>query len=142
MRKSAHFDGISVQKSEIPFYLRELRETLLQSQLFLVNQTLIKSHMRYGNLIWGRLPENLSLLKKIQNRVFYFNESAPLKDQIPPKRLNVEKIVTYDRAIMVHKILKKKCPEDLMGKFTRRTQISKYETRRINDLQVPKPRLN
>ena len=42
---------------------------------------------------------------------------------------------------MVHKILKKKCPENLKGKFTRRTQISKYETRRINDLQIPKRRL-
>ena len=42
---------------------------------------------------------------------------------------------------MVHKILKKRCPENLKGKFTRRTQISKCKTRRINDLQIRKPRL-
>ena len=42
---------------------------------------------------------------------------------------------------MVHKILKEMCPEYLKGKFTRRTKISKYETHRINDLQIPKPRL-
>ena len=41
----------------------------------------------------------------------------------------------------IHKILKEMCPENLKGKFTRRTKISKYETRRINDLQIPKPRL-
>ena len=42
---------------------------------------------------------------------------------------------------MVHKILKEMCPEILKGKFIRRTHISKYETRRINDLQIPKLRL-
>ena len=57
------------------------------------------------------------------------------------KRLNVEKIITYDRAIMVHKLLRIRCPENLKGKFTRRNQISKYETRRMHDLQIPKPQL-
>ena len=42
---------------------------------------------------------------------------------------------------MVHKSLKEICPEYLKGKFTSRTQISKYKARRPNDLQVPKPRL-
>ena len=42
---------------------------------------------------------------------------------------------------MVHKILKEMCPEILKGKFMRRTHASKYETRRINDLQIPKLRL-
>ena len=42
---------------------------------------------------------------------------------------------------MVLKILKEMFPENLTGKFTRRTKISRYETRRINDLQTPKPRL-
>ena len=60
---------------------------------------------------------------------------------MPSKRLSVEKIITYDRAIMVHKILRKRCPESLKGKFMRRNQILKYETRRMHDLQIPKPRL-
>ena len=61
--------------------------------------------------------------------------------KMPSKRLSVEKLITYDRAIMVHKILRKRCPENLKGKFTRRNQISKYETSRMPDLQIPKPRL-
>ena len=77
----------------------------------------------------------------MQSRAFYIIESAPIKDQTPSERLNVEKIVTYDRVIMVHKILKKKCPENLKGKLTRRTHISKYENRRIDYLQIPKQRL-
>ena len=77
----------------------------------------------------------------IQNRTFYLIESAPIKDQIPTARLSVEKVIAYDRTTMVHKILKEMCPKIPKGKFIRRTQNSKYEIRRINDLQIPKLRL-
>ena len=61
--------------------------------------------------------------------------------KMPSKRLSVEKIIIYDRTRMVHKILRNKCPENLKGKFTRRNHISQYETRKMHDLQIPKPRL-
>ena len=121
--------------------IRKLGEILPQSQLCLVYQALVESHLRYGNLIWGHLPEKkLCALQKIQNRAFYLIESAPVKDNIQTARLSVQKLMTYDRATMVHKILKEMCPETLKGKLIR-THISKYETRRINDLQIPKLRL-
>ena len=37
--------------------IRKLREILPQSQLCLVYQALVESHLRYGKLIWGHLPE-------------------------------------------------------------------------------------
>ena len=122
----------------------KLREILPRSQLCLVYQALVESHLRYGNLIWGHLPEKkLCALQKIQNRAFHLIESASIKDNIMTARLNCRKrkVSTYDRATMVHKILKEMCPEILKGKFIRRTHISKCETRRINDLQIPKLRL-
>ena len=86
--------------------------------------------------------KKLYSLQKIQNRASYLIiESAPIKDKIPSTLLSVEKIITYYMAIIAHKILKNRCPESLKGKFTRRTQISKYKTCRLNDLQTPKPRL-
>ena len=42
---------------------------------------------------------------------------------------------------MVHKFLDEQCPEIPKQKFTKRSQVSKYETRRANDLQVPRLRL-
>ena len=42
---------------------------------------------------------------------------------------------------MVHKILNGQCPDTLEQKFKRRSQISKYETRRVNDLHVTNPGL-
>ena len=43
--------------------------------------------------------------------------------------------------MMVHKILNEQCPEILKQKFTKRFHVSKYETRRANDLQILRPRL-
>ena len=34
-----------------------------------------------------------------------------------------------------------RCPEILKQKFTERSPVSKYETRRVNNLQVPRSRL-
>ena len=36
--------------------IRKLREILPQSQLCLIYQALVESHVRYENLIWGHLP--------------------------------------------------------------------------------------
>ena len=87
--------------------------------------------------MWSHLPEKkLCLLQKIQDRAFYLIECAPIKGQIQPARLNVENIITYDRAIMVRKILKEMCPENVQRKFTRRNHISKYQI--PNDLHISK----
>ena len=41
----------------------------------------------------------------------------------------------------MHNILDEQCQEIIKQKFTKRSQASKYQTRRVNDLQVPRPRL-
>ena len=43
--------------------------------------------------------------------------------------------------MMVYKILNEQCPEILKQKFTKRSQVSKYEIRRVDDLQAQRPRL-
>ena len=40
----------------------------------------------------------------------YLIESASIMDQIPTVRLSLDKVITYDWATMVHKILKEMCP--------------------------------
>ena len=56
--------------------IRKLREILPQSQLFLVYQALVESHLRYENLMWGHFHETkLCTLQKMQNRAFYLIES-------------------------------------------------------------------
>ena len=52
-------------------------------------------------------------IPKDTKKAFYLIESAPINDKTLTKRLSIEKIIKYDH-------------------------ISKYETRRTNDLQIPK----
>ena len=63
-----------------------------------------------------------------------------MKDLITSARHNVDKNTPYDRAI--HKNVRDKCPESAKGKFTNRDKISKWKIRRMNDLQIPNPRLD
>ena len=42
------------------------------------------------------------------------------------------------RAIMIYKILNGQCPESLNGKLITRSQISKYQTRNQQDLDIPR----
>ena len=53
----------------------------------------------------------------------------------------MNELIKLDQAIVVHKILNEQCPEIRKQKLIKRSQISKYETRRANDLQVLRPRL-
>ena len=66
--------------------------------------------------MWDHSHEKkLCSLQKIQNKAYYFIESARTKDQILLSRLTVEEIITYDLVIVVHMILREMCPENLKG---------------------------
>ena len=122
--------------------IRKLRHMLPQSKQFQVYRALVESHLRYGNLLWGHLSvTKLHKLQKLQDRAITLIQSAPIKETIPSATLSVEELIKYDQAVMVRKILNEQCPEIFKQKFTKRSQISTYETRRLNDLQVPRPRL-
>ena len=60
---------------------------------------------------------------------------------MPSATLSVNELIKLDQAMMVHKIINEQYPEIHKQKFIKRSQVSKYETRRVNDLQVPRPRL-
>ena len=49
--------------------LRKLRNILPQSKLCNVYHTVVESHLRYADVIWGSLPETkLMILQRLQNR--------------------------------------------------------------------------
>ena len=80
-------------------------------------------------------------MQKLQDMAMTLIQSAPIKDRIPSAALSENELIKLDQAMMVHKILNEQCPEILKQKFAKRSQVSKYETRRANDLQIPRPRL-
>ena len=122
--------------------IKDRKFNLPQSKLFQVRRALVESHLRYGNLIWGHLcATKLHTLQKLKDRAIALTQSATIKDRIPSATLSVNGLIKLDQAVIVHKILNEQCPEILKQKFTERSRVSKYETRRVNDLQVPRSRL-
>ena len=114
---------------------------LPQSKLFQVYQALVESHLRYGNIIWGHLSATkLNKLQRLQDRAIVLVQSAPIKDKMPSATLSVHELMKLDQAVTVHKFLNGQCPQVLKQTFTKRSQVSKYETRRSGDLQVPRTR--
>ena len=102
----------------------------------------MESYLRYGNLLWGHLSATrLNNWQKLQDRAMTLIQSAPIKDRIPSATLSVNEVIKLDQTMMVHKILNEQCSEILKQKFTKRSHVSKYEKRRANDLQIPRPRL-
>ena len=122
--------------------LKKLKNILPQSKLCEVYHALVESHLRYGNVVWGSLPNTqLQTLQRLQNRAFSIIEDARLKDLWTNNGLNVDQIIHFDRSVMTYKIINKQCPESLWDKCTQRNKISRYNTRNNRDLDIPKFKL-
>ena len=122
--------------------LRKLKNILPQSQLLNVYQAFVESHLRYANVVWGALSSTkLSTLQRYQDRAFDLIESSKIKDDYNKNILNVNQLMTFDRAVMTFKIVNQLCPESLQNKFIERSALSKYKTRNMKDLHVQKLKL-
>ncbi len=62
-----------------------------QKQLDNVYRSLVESHLRYANVIWGSIPDSkLEVLQNLQNRARTLIERARYKDNWYYNWLNVE----------------------------------------------------
>ena len=68
-------------------------------------------------------------------------ESSKIKDAYNKNILDVNQLLTFDRAVMTFKIVNHLCPEGLQNKFIERSALSKYNTRNMKDLYVQKLKL-
>ena len=119
--------------------LQKFRNILPQSKLDQVYRALLESHLRYSDELWGSLSNTkLDHLQSLQNRARTLIESSRLKDGWTCTWLSVSNLIKFDRAIMIYKILNGPCPESLNGKLITRSQISKYQTRNQQDLDIPR----
>ena len=119
--------------------LQKLGNILPQSKLDQVYRPLLESHLRYSDELWGSLSNTkLDHLQRLQSRARTLIESSRLKDGWTCNWLSVSNLIKFDRAIMIYKILNGLCPESLNGKLITRSQISKYQTRNQQDLDIPR----
>ena len=121
--------------------LKRLKNILPQSQVCSVYYALVKSHLRYGDVIWGSLCKTkLTALQRLQSRAWSIIEDAKIKDHWSSSWLNVKNIIRYDRNVMTYKIVNRLCPESLFDKYLPRSYFSFYNTRNSKDLQIPRSR--
>ena len=93
-------------------------------------------------MVWGALSNTkLSTLQRYQDRALDLIESSKIKDAYNKNILNVNQLMTFDRAVMTFKIVNQLCPEGLHNKFIGRSALSRYNTRNIKDLHVQKLKL-
>ena len=120
----------------------KLKNILSQKQLATVYRVLIESHLRYCSVIWGCLSNTkLESLQRLQSRARRLIECARHKDGWVCDWLDVRNLIKFDRLITTYKINNGLCPENLKSKFTPRSNISRYNTRKIDDFEIPRLRL-
>ena len=119
--------------------IRKLKNILPQSQLLNVYQALVESHLRYANVLWGALSDTkIGTYQKYQNRALDLIESSKVKDAWNKDLMNINQLMTFDRAVMTYKIVNQLCPAGLQNEFIERSVISQHNTRNRWDLHVQK----
>ena len=117
--------------------LKKLKNILPQSKLCNVYYAIVESNLRYADVMWGILPvRKFKTLQRLQNRAQLIIETARVKDDWSCDSLNVSNQISFDRLVMMYKIINKLSPESLLDKFQLRSVHSKYETRNCHDLQI------
>ena len=81
--------------------LKKLMKIAPQSQLVNIYHTLVESHVRYANVVWGSLSNTkLEGPQRLQNRAQSIIERAKIRDQWPRDWLTVEQLINFDRSVM------------------------------------------
>ena len=105
--------------------LKRLKNILSQSSLNNVYRALVESNMRYADVIWGSLSNSkIESLQRLQGRAISMIHGARIKDNSSPNFLTFKRLITFDRAVMVYKILNQLCPENLWNKFHLRSDYN------------------
>ena len=119
--------------------MKKLKGILPQSMPFQVYKALVESHLRYADVVGGSLSNTkISALQILQNRAFDTIEASKIKDSLIRSTFSIDQMFQFDRLVLIFKIINKICPENLLDKFTERSTISKYSTRKQDQSPNPK----
>ena len=109
-----------------------------------IYRSLVESHVRYGNIIWGTCGEVLlTKLQKMQNRAAriitksdYDTEAGPLIDKLGWK--TIRELNNNDAAVMMFKIMNNMAPPYLTGMFQPLRELHEIMLRDTNsNLRLP-----
>ena len=105
--------------------LRKLKDILPQRKLEQMYKALFESHLRYGDIVWNALSNNiLSKLQRLQIRARKLIENAKYKNGWNCNWLDERSLISFDQGVMTYNILHGLCPDNLRHKFVERSMVS------------------
>ena len=117
---------------------------LPQTALITLYQTLVESRLRYCNTVWGNCGNSLkSKRQKLQNRALRAISKTKYNCDDPEALLkekgwlNVQQLIDFDTAVMVHKSLNNCAPSYLTELFTKPNMVHSHNTRSANNGLYP-----
>ena len=128
--------GLAILRRTADYFPMEVLKTIYRS--------LVESHFRYGNIIWGTCGEVLlTKLQKMQNRAAriitksdYDTEAGPLIDKLGWK--TIRELNNNDAAVMMFKIMNNMAPPYLTGMFQPLRELHEIILRDTNsNLRLP-----
>ncbi len=76
-----HFKNVKRKVRGGLLSLKRLKNLVPQKQLDNVHRSLVESHLRYANVIWGSIPDSkLEVLRNLQDHARTIIERARIKD--------------------------------------------------------------
>ena len=85
---------------------QKLKNIFLQTKLGQVYKTLLESHLRYSDALWGSLPDiNLDHLQNPLPTASTVIEGTRLKDGWSCSWLSVSDLTKFDRTVIIYKIM-------------------------------------
>ena len=81
--------------------LKKFKYIISQSQLCSLFHTIVESHLRHADAIWGSLSKTkLDTSQRLHNKVHSIIENASIYDEWSFNWLTVEDLIGYDRSVM------------------------------------------
>ena len=107
--------------------------------LITLYESLVESRLRYCNTVWGNCGLTLkNKLQSLQNRaarvVTWTKYGCVEPDQLLKnlRWLNVQQLIDFDTAVMVHKSINNKAPPYLTSLFSKSSSVHNHDTRTAN----------
>ena len=129
--------------------LKRTRGYLPKSSLITLYRTLIETHLRYCNVIWGQCGETLKdRLQALQNRASCtiagqkFEHADHSRFLAEYGWLSVRNLIKMDMGICMNKILNRQAPEEFKYIFQPVSSMHRYQTRSSQNDNLHLPQLN
>jgi hypothetical protein len=132
-----HISKVCVTLSRVLYLLRKLKMMITLPYLMTVYHALFQSHVIYGLVLWGHSPAARDVLL-LQKRALRVITSSGNREHCRPIFKELKVLTVFSQYVLNSLVLLK----DNVAQYVKREDQHCYNTRRAQDLDVPRSRLS